>query len=93
VETLFNVSFYGVATPAQHRLLARSNLTADLRQFMRKYHIDSVITLPLGQRRSTVISNLTAALGPPSRSDSDGVISWFGVQDRLSGLSARALGR
>jgi len=93
VETLFNVSFYGVATPAQHRLLARSNLTADLRQFMRKYHIDSVITLPLGQRRSTVISNLTAALGPPSLSDSDGVISWFGVQDRLSGLSARALGR
>ncbi len=93
VETLFNVSFYGVATPAQRRLLAQSNLTADLRQFLRSYHVDSVIVLPLGQQRSTVISRLTASLGPPSRSDADGVISWFGVQDRLVHLSGGSPGR
>ena len=88
VETLFDASFYGTATPAQEAQLAGSKFTADLRLFLHRYHIGSAIVLPLGQRPATVISRITAAIGPPSRSN--GVTGWFDVQQRLAGLPANA---
>jgi hypothetical protein len=85
VEALFDASFYGSATPAQRDLLSRSNLSADLRLFMRNYHVDTVIVLPLGEHPATVVGHVTAAIGPPS--PSDGVTAWFHVQQRLAAIS------
>jgi hypothetical protein len=85
VETLFDVAFYGFATPTQTRLLSQSNLTTDLRLFMRDYQVDTVIVLPLGQDPALVVSHVTAAIGPPSRSD--GATGWFHVRQRLAASS------
>jgi hypothetical protein len=85
VRALFDVAFYGSATRAQRVLLSRSNLTADLRKFMRRYHVDTVIVLPLGQRPATVVSHVTAAIGRPLRLG--GVTVWLHVQQHLSTIS------
>jgi hypothetical protein len=61
-------------------LLSQSNLHA-LRQFMGAHHVDAVIVLPLGKHPATVVSQVTAALGPPLRSG--GVTVWIHVQQRL----------
>jgi hypothetical protein len=85
VETLFDVAYSGVATPSQSSLLAKSDLTDDLRSFMTKYHVDTVIVLHLGQNPGSVISHVTTAIGRPVRSG--GVTVWFHVQNRLATIS------
>jgi hypothetical protein len=85
VQTFFDVSYYGTSTPTQSNTLFKSDLTTDLRLFMRNYHVDTVIVLPLGQHPTTVIGHVTAAIGPPSHLGSVSV--WFHVQDRLAALS------
>ncbi len=82
VETLFNGSFYGTATAAQFALLKRSNLVADLRNFLRLHHVDTVIVLPLGEHPAYVTARVTAAIGTPLHTG--GVTVWFHVQQRLA---------
>jgi hypothetical protein len=85
VETLFQVAYSGVGAPAQLRLLANSDLKDDLRMFMARYHVDTVIVLHVGQNSATVISHVTAAIGKPVISG--GVTAWFHVQHRLAAIS------
>ena len=76
-------SFYGFATPAQEKALVHADLTSDLRVFMRIYHVDTVIVLPLGQNPQDVISHITSVLGRPS--SSGGITVWYHVQEQLGG--------
>lgn len=87
VEILFNESFSGSATRAERLLLLHSDLTADLRLFLLRYHVGTVIVLPIGVHPETVIRHLTKAIGPPTHPR--GVFAWFDVQRRLASASAR----
>ena len=82
VETLFNASFYGTATAAQFALLKRSNLVGDLRVFLRRHDVGTIIVLPLGEHPAFVTERVTAAIGAPLHSG--GVTVWFHVQQRLA---------
>ena len=84
VEALFDTSFYGIATAGQLDLLSKSDLTSDTRQFLRTYHVETVIVFALGKHPTIVVSHMTAAIGPPVRSG--GVTIWFHVQRRLANL-------
>ncbi len=82
VQTLFDVAFSRKATPAQLALLSSSNLTKDLRQFLRRYHVSTVIVLPGFGTPAAVIGHMTTAIGVPIRQG--GVVVWLHVQHRLS---------
>ena len=84
VEALFDTSFYGIATAGQLQLLSKSDLTSDIRQFLRTYHVETIIVFALGKHPAIVVSHMTAAVGPPVRTA--GVIVWFHVQRRLANL-------
>ena len=91
VEDFFDSAFYGSATPAQSASPSgissndfRQFMTPALRQFMREHDVDTVIVLPLGKHPATVVSQVTAAIGPPVRSG--GVTVWTHVKRRLADL-------
>jgi hypothetical protein len=90
VETLFDAEFYGGATTSQAVALYRSDvsghLPAALRQFMMQQHVDTVIVLPVGKHPATVVSEVTAAIGPPVRTD--GVAVWLHIQQRLAAVAS-----
>jgi hypothetical protein len=81
VQTLFDACFFGTATPAQAALLAKSDMSRDLRSFMHKHQVGAVVVLPVGNYPSIVTSALTGAIGPPSHVG--GATVWFHVQQRL----------
>jgi hypothetical protein len=83
VEAFFDSAFYGSSTLAQSALLLQSHVDA-LRQFMRMHDVDAVVVLPLGKHPAAVVSQVTAALGPPLRTG--GVTVWIHVQQRLADL-------
>jgi hypothetical protein len=89
VETLFDLEFYGTATPAQLASLYGSSLRGEvpaaLRQFLMQHHVDAVVVLPLGKHPAAVISVLTAAIGPPALSG--GVAVWLHIQHRLAAVT------
>ena len=82
VQALFSSSFYGFATAPQKVALANADMTKDLREFMRRYHVAAVVVLPLGHSAQAIIKNVTAAIGPPSAITA-GATVWYGVQHRL----------
>ena len=84
VEALFDTSFYGISTVGQLDLLSKSDLTSDIGQIPADLHVEAVIVLALGEHPTIVVSHMTAAIGPPVRSD--GVTVWFHVQRRLAHL-------
>jgi hypothetical protein len=86
VEELFNASFYGSRTSEQATPITRSDLTSDLRAFMRRYGVDAVTVLPLGRYPGDITRSITVAIGLPSRSGE--VTVWLHVQRRLSDLSS-----
>ncbi len=88
VEALFSTAFYGFSSPAQQALLAKRDLTADLRLFLQRYHVDAVVVVPLGADPESVVRHVTAAIGPPTRTG--GVTAWLHVQGRLAALSHRS---
>ena len=82
VRDLFDFAFYGVTTrPGQAENLVTRNLSADLREFVEKHDVSTVVVLPVGQHPSTVVAFLTAALGNPSHVK--GATVWFDVKHRL----------
>ena len=83
VEAFFESAFYGGSPPEQSAALSQSHVH-DLRQFMREHHVDTVIVLPIGKNPETVVHQVTAAIGPPVRSE--GVNVWIDVQQRLAAL-------
>jgi hypothetical protein len=79
VQALFDVAFMG-GTPEERALLATSSVPADLRRFLRKYDVMTVIIDPLGDWKM-VVGQVSAALGSPSHIG--GVVLWSHVQERL----------
>ncbi len=83
VQALFDVGYLG-GTPAERNLVqgaSRTTIDADLRAFLHRYHVGTVLFLHLGHWRP-VASSVTSAIGPPV--ESGGVTVWLHVQQRLS---------
>ena len=85
VQALFDVAFMG-GTPKERALLATRSLPADLRRFLQKYDVSTVIIDPLADWQM-VATQVSAALGSPIHDD--GVVLWSHVQQRLRNGSAR----
>ena len=79
VQALFDVAYMG-GTPKQRALLATRSVPADLRQFLRKYDVSTVIIDPVDDWKM-VVSQVSAALGSPTHVG--GVVLWSHIQDRL----------
>jgi hypothetical protein len=84
VQTLFDVALVGHETSAQRAILSNSNLTSDLRVFLRKYDVQTVIVYKHVGHSATVVTHLTAAIGPPA--ERDGVAVWFHVKQQLAAV-------
>jgi hypothetical protein len=94
VQALFDSGYLG-ATPQERALLEKSDLTTDLRNYLRKYDVQTVLVVEppvsTGLYRgfhpdtATVISHVTAAIGPPV--ETDGVTVWFDVRQRLAAVT------
>lgn len=82
VQALFDVSFFGAATQAQSELLDSADLPSDIRTFVQRYHVDTIVVLPIGAHPEVVVKNVTAALGPPDHID--GAAVWLDLQNRGS---------
>jgi hypothetical protein len=89
VKDLFDFGFYGVAGGSeQAEDLVTTNLSADLRQFVRKYDVGTVVVLPVGQHPATVAAVLASAIGKPSHVK--GALVWFDVEHRLQTVATGA---
>ena len=80
VREVFDLAFYGL--PISSPTLRGNRIVLDLRTFLRKYKVGTVVVLPLGVDPQAIVAEVTAAIGPPVRSG--GVTLWLRVQDRLS---------
>ena len=79
----------------ENLLSPQNTLTKDLRTFLQRYDVQSVVVVPIGHvelineplqiRPTTVVSHLTAAIGQPE--DVDGVKVWLHVGQRLADKS------
>jgi hypothetical protein len=85
VQALFDSGYPG-ATPMERALLLKRNVTTDLRIFLRKYHVQTVLMVPPPRashfHEANVVSHVTAAIGPPV--ETGGVTVWFHVRQRLA---------
>jgi hypothetical protein len=84
VQALFDVAYTG-GTPAERNLLKNTDIVMQLRQFLRRYDVQSVIVVPVGGHPAMVASPMTAAIGSPT--ETGGVVVWTHVADRLHALS------
>jgi hypothetical protein len=84
VQALFDVAYEG-GTPHQRALLATQSVPVDLRRFVLKYHVETVIIDPKGDWKM-VVGQVSAALGSPTHVG--GVFLWSHVQERLRNGSA-----
>ncbi|MGH9079349.1 MAG: hypothetical protein ACRDYE_04585 [Acidimicrobiales bacterium] len=82
VQSLFDTALIR-PTQAQRIQLSKRNLTADLRAFLRRYHVETVLILN-SDGASTVVAHVTAAIGRPV--ESGGVTAWFHVKQRLASV-------
>ena len=62
-------------------VLSSSNLTSDLRKFLRKFDVQTVIVVG---HPAVVVAGVTAAIGPPV--NKGGVTVWFHVRQRLAAV-------
>jgi hypothetical protein len=83
VEATFDSAFYGTALPRN------AHAVPDLRVFLRKFEVQSVIVLPQGSNPGLIVSDVTAAIGCPI--ESDGLAIWTDVKRRLQGYQAHAV--
>ena len=79
VEAVFDGAFY--ASSSESSLLARSHATSDLRAFLRRYGVDTVVLQPEGAEPGAVVRYVTDAIGCPKYSSS--VAVWLDVKQRL----------
>ena len=75
VEATFDSAFYGTPLPPNAHAIAQ------LRVFLRRFDVQSVIVLPAGANPDLIVSDVTAAIGCPV--EPDGVVVWTGVKQRL----------
>ena len=82
VKDLFDFEFYGVTTrPGQATDLKAGHLSADIRLFLKRYDINTVIVLPVGRDPAAVTNALVTAIGSPSHFG--GVTAWLNVPHLL----------
>ena len=93
VQTLFDTTFAGVATPARQKVLSGRNPAEDIRAFLRRYDVGTVIVIdtPSVLRLGSIVTHIgnpapaihviSSAIGPPVRTG--GVTAWFHVKQRL----------
>ena len=81
VQVLFNTAFTGTASKDQKRALGGANLVSDVRLFLRRYDVSTVVVLPFGADPAKVLTVVEAAIGTPAHLK--GATVWFGVQRRL----------
>jgi len=81
IETLFSTAFYGKRSPEQQALLSKSDLANDLRTFLVRYDVGTVMVLPLGEQPKIVTDLVSSAIGPPRYVGT--VATWGDVQGRL----------
>ena len=83
VKDLFDFAFYGeVTNPGQANRLWKSRLTTDVRSFLARYDVRTVVVLPVGHDPAIVVTALSAAIGAPVRSH--GIALWPNVQHLLT---------
>jgi hypothetical protein len=82
VQAIFDGAFQG-KTIAQMAALSKSNVTA-LRVFLRTHDVRTIIVLPILGSPASVVSYVTAAIGPPV--ETGGVTAWFHVRQRLAAV-------
>ncbi len=84
VQTLFDVAFAGGhRTRSQSEVLSGSDTTGDLRAFLRRWRVQSVLVIHLDDW-APLRSRITAAIGPPI--ESGGVTIWPHVGQRLESM-------
>jgi len=81
VQALFDLALLPGEKPADRLVLSSSNLTSDLRKFLRKFNVQTVIVLG---HPAVVVAGVTAAIGPPV--NKGGVTVWFHVRQRLTAV-------
>jgi hypothetical protein len=81
VQALFDGALTLRPTPAQKAVLAKADLTTDLREFLRDHLVQTVLVLHEGESSAIISRSVTAAIGPPV--ESGGVTVWFHVGQRL----------
>ncbi len=85
VQALFDSGYLAAAAPADRQLVQKSNMTRDLRTFLRKYNVQTVMVLQVPRalhfHAATVVAHVTAAIGPPV--ETGGMTVWFNVKQRL----------
>lgn len=87
VEQLFDAAYSGTPSPDVQRAEASGQLTADLRQFLRFYHVGTVVVVPVHDW-TQVSRAVDAAIGPGTVTG--GVTVWPHVQQRLGSASVLA---
>jgi hypothetical protein len=95
VQALFDVALAN--PPLQRQILSRRDLTNDLRSFLRRYKVQTVLVVPppatyeIGGRQyrgdlpSALIGQLTDAIGPSDKENR--IDAWFHVARRLGRVS------
>jgi hypothetical protein len=84
VQTLFDVELEvgaGKPTASQQAVLSE-NLTSDLRHYLTRHDIQTVIVLPGFHAPAALIRDMTDAIGVPTQQG--GVVVWLHVQDRVA---------
>jgi Bacterial Ig domain len=81
VQALFDNGIFGLSASEQ-ALLSQHSPTDDLRTFLRRYDVATVVVQPEGADPGTVVRYLSSAIGCPVASH--GVALWSRVKQRLS---------
>jgi hypothetical protein len=86
IEDLFNLAFYGTGSAEEFRTVLAGNMTTDIRDFVRRYGVGTVVVFPLGHDPAAIVQRVTQALGTPTRAD--GATVWYHVARRLAARSS-----
>lgn len=79
VQATLDAAYQGATS--RETQLSKNKATADLRVFLRRYGVQTVVALPEGAQPATAISYISAAIGSPV--ESGGVTVWLHVKRRL----------
>jgi hypothetical protein len=81
-EIIFNAAYFNPRQlPAQPKVVTATTL-ADLRTFLNRYDVESIVVYPVGQDPAIVEQYVTALLGPPQWTKD--VVAWFHVKNLLA---------
>ena len=81
VQQYFDTAYLGFSLPWLPAIAPGDNVVDDLRTFLVRYDVGTVVILPIGKHPDVVRALVTEALGSPSHSG--GVTVWYSVQERL----------